>query len=265
MDNNLTIVVDSFDGYSDIWSTFFEVFKKNWFDCPYPLKLVSNKKSFYGIETINTGEETCWTDRTLAAIKQVDSKYVLLLLEDYLICNKVNNEKIREAVNFLEEREGKYLRLINIPKSRNNYGNDDFFKLYADEEYAVNLQAAIWDKDFLESSLKLYRGDAWSFEIGFLLCASAADHIVLNDCYGMLNDPLHIRNGVLKGKWFPSTIRFFEKNDIHISWKERGKLTIIQVIKYNLSVWLKDRMSYNMRKKIKKFLTLIGIKFVSDI
>ena len=237
----LTIVVDSFDGYSDLWSCFFSVFKKQWFDCPYDIKLVSNYKKYDGIDTITVGEETCWSERTLKAIKQVDTEYVLLLLEDYLFGEPVKNDEIEKALSFMKKEGARYLRLTNIPPSRFSKG-EEFFPLYADEEYAINLQAAIWEKSFLIESLEKYSGNAWEFEIGFLRIAVNSEHVVLNDCYGMAKDPLHVRNGVLKGKWFPKEIKYFTKQGIDISWQDRGKLPFIQMSKYYVSVWLKNRL-----------------------
>ncbi len=260
----LTVLVDSFDGYSDLWPCFFSVFQKHWTSCPYEVKLVSNHKKFEGIDTINVGEETCWSNRTLKAIEQIETKYVLLLLEDYLFGKPVDNHDIENALAFMEKENAKYLRLTNIPKSRFN-NQDSIFPLYTDEEYAVNLQASIWEKTFLMESLKKYHGNAWEFEIGFLKSAVKSEHTVLADCYGMAEDPLHIRNGVLKGKWFPKEIKYFTKQGIDISWQKRGKLSFTQIAKHNISVGIKNILSYKMRKRIKAFLKKIGVKFTSDL
>ncbi len=260
----LTIVVDSFDGYSDLWACFFDIFKKHWKDCPYEIKLVSNHKKYNSIDTITVGDEICWSDRTLKAIKQVKNDYVLLLLEDYFFGQKVENKDIKNAIDFMKKNQAKYLRLTNIPKSRFNE-KDNFFQLYCDEEYGVNLQASIWDKRFLIESLEKYPGNAWEFEIGFLKSAVTAKHVFLDGCYGMAKDPLNIHNGVLKGKWFPKEIKYFSKLGFDIPWEKRGKLSLMQSIKYYISIGLKNKLSYNARKKIKKVLKKIGVKFVSDL
>lgn len=260
----LTVLVDSFDGYSDLWEIFFDVFNKQWADCPYKTRLVSNYKKHDGIDTISVGEEICWSDRTLKAIGEVDTEYVLLLLEDYLFGKKVQTAKIEEALAFMIKQGGKYLRLTNIPKSRFSCG-EDFFPLYADEEYGINLQAAIWRRDFLEESLKMFPGNAWEFEIGFLKSAVSAEHEVLDKCYGMAEDPLNIHNGVLKGKWFPKEIRYFSKLGLDISWEERGKLSFFCLTRYNLSICLRNILSNKMRKRIKNVLKKLGVKFASDL
>ena len=260
----LTIVIDSFDGYSDLWPCFFEVFKKHWVDCPYKVKLVSNENTYAGVDTICVGPETVWSERTEKAIRQIDTEFVLLLLEDYLFGEPVKTQKVADALRFLMEKNGKYLRLTNYPKSRFSDG-ELYFPLYEDEEYGVNLQAAIWRKDFLLESLRRFPGNAWEFEIGFLKSAVVAEHHVLADCYGMSEDPLHVHNGVLKGKWFPKEIRYFSNIGIVIPWQARGKLSPVQVVKYQLAVGVKARLSNKTRKKVKSILRKLGMRFVSDL
>jgi len=70
---------------------------------------------------------------------------------------------------------------------------------------------------------------------------------------------------VLKGKWFPKEIDYFTRQGIDISWKERGKLSFGQMTKYYISVGVRNKLSYKMRKRIKAILKKFGMKFVSDL
>lgn len=265
MENSFLILVDSFDGYQDLWKPFFEIFKLKWDKCTFPIKLVSNHQTFESIETITTGDEVCWSERTLKALEQVDEEYILLLLEDYFIGKTVDNEYIDSIIKFMKRENARYIRFTNIPVSRNNPNKDQIFRLYADEEYAVNLQASIWKKEFLIESLLKYPGNAWDFELGFLKQTINSKHIYLDGCYGLHNDPLDVKNGVLKGKWFPSTIRYCKGNGVDINWQNRGKLPWTKLIKYYVSISIKEKLSYKNRKILKKILKKIGFKFVSDL
>lgn len=261
----MIILVDSFDGYSDIWPAFFSIFKRYWPDCPYNIRLVSNNKDFEGVNVIKTCDEVSWSDRTLKAVEQLEEKYVLLLLEDYLLGEEVDSEIISDCLDFIEDNNAKYLRLTNIPASRFSSDDENIHLLYEDEEYAVNLQASIWDRDFLIEALKKYSGNAWDFELGFLSEAVNAEHLKLDGCYALKKDPLSIHNGVLKGKWFPSALRYYKHRGIEIEWKNRGKLSFKESFKYNLKVFVKNSISYNTRIRIKGLLKKLGVKFVSDL
>lgn len=265
MKEELVILVDSFDGYSDLWPTFFLFFDKNWKDCPYKLKLVSNFKNYQGIETILIGEELSWSDRTYKAVLELNCEYVMLLLEDYFIGNKVNNNEIIRILNFMKHNDSRYFRLTNFPKSRNNKKKSDIFSIYEDEEYGVNLQASIWKKDFLLDVLKEVKGNAWQFELYFLKKTIESNHKPMQGCYGSVVDPLCIKNGVIKGKWYPSTLKYFGKSGIHIDTSKREILNLYEQIKYKLMIILKEHISYSLRKKMKKAATMLGVKFVSDI
>ena len=96
MDKRLTIMVDSFDGYSDLWPYFFELFHKYWTDCPYETKLVCNLKD-YDEKLIKVGEEKDWVTRTLSALTKISTPYVLLLLEDYFLSKPICNAQFEQV------------------------------------------------------------------------------------------------------------------------------------------------------------------------
>lgn len=263
MKRNMEILVASFDGYSDIWSTFVEIFKKNWPDCSYKIRMISNYLDCEGIDTIKTGEEVDWSTRMLKALNEVNEEYVLLLLEDYLIGKKVDSYSMRKILYSVIDEKMNYCRLTNFPRSRFTVPSEKYVPLYEDEEYAINLQAAIWKVSYLKDLLKKYPGNAWEFEVGILSESVKAEHVVLKGCYTMLEDPLNIVNGVLKGKWFPSAIKYFEKNGITIDTKNRKLLSRWQVIKYDGIQIVKNSISYDSRKKLKKIARVFGVKFMS--
>lgn len=264
MKKNMEIIVASFDGYSDIWGSFVKIFRKNWPDCPYNIRMVSNRLDCDGMDTIKTGAEIDWNTRVLKALESVNEEYVLLLLEDYLIGKRVDSSRIEEMMKLVNEKNMNYFRLTNFPKSRFTSYDDEYTCLYKDEEYAINLQAAIWKVSYLKKMLHKYPGNAWQFEVGLLSETIKSDHVPLEGCYTMLEDPLYIVNGVLKGQWFPSAIRYFAKQGVTIDTASRGSLTKGQVIKYEIVQLLKDSISYKTRKRLKKVAKKFGVKFVSE-
>ena len=264
---DLSIVVLSFDGYMDVWPYFFEAYKKFWADCYYPIYLVNNeaKVEFENVTVINTGKEIDWCDRARNAIKMIDTKYIVLLLDDYLIGEKVGNADIDQTMEFMVNNNVEYLRLINIPRYRGKevYSNG-FYNIYKNEEYGINLQASIWEKDFLLQGLNNSSGSAWEFEINYLRQAIASKCEPFSKCYVNTHNILDIHNGILKGKWFPNTIRYFQKIGINIDHNERGKLSFREVSSYSIRVFLKERIPYWLRKIIKRFLKRLGVKFISE-
>ena len=91
--HNLDILVISCDAYSDVWDAFFKSFHEQWTNCPLKLNLLSNNKSydFYKVNTIKVGEDISWSDNLLIGIKNLKNDYILVLLEDLLLYNKISN------------------------------------------------------------------------------------------------------------------------------------------------------------------------------
>ncbi|PFA66932.1 hypothetical protein CN378_12545 [Bacillus sp. AFS015802] len=263
----ISIVVLSFDGYRDVWPFFFEAFYKYWPDCEYPIYLVNNETevNYKNVHLIQTGKEINWCNRARKAIEQIDSDYVLLLLEDYLIGEKVKNSDLNQAMNFIVNNNVNYLRITNIPRKRAIKENSDqIYPIYKNEEYGVNLQASVWKKDFLLAKLKEVDGSAWEFEINFLKEAVDGNKEPLDDCFVSTANIIDIHNGILKGKWFPKTIRYFRKRGINIDYQYRGKLSIKEVISHNVRFYLRENIPNSLRKTIKKLLLKMGVKFVSQ-
>lgn len=265
-EDDLSVVVLSFDGYRDVWPYFFQAFTKYWGNCKYDKYLINNKAQieYENFKVINTGEEKNWCYRAKKGIEEVNSKYVLLLLEDYLIGSKVNNFNIIDAMNFIKDNDVRYFRITNIPHTRiKKEKNKAVYPIYENEEYGVNLQASIWNKKYLMEILDKVEGSAWDFEMYFLKEAVNGRNQPRNGCYVSIQNIIDIHNGVLKGKWFPNTIKYFSKKGILINTKERDRLSIVEVLNYNIRFNLRESLPYSTRKKIKKILVKCGVKFVT--
>ncbi len=108
--NNCTLVVCSCDRYEDLWFPFFEMFSINWANCPYPVVLNTESKSFshpkVSVKTqqlyINTATPP-WARRLIETLKKIDTEYVFLTLDDFFIVEPVNQSKIDECIGYMEK------------------------------------------------------------------------------------------------------------------------------------------------------------------
>lgn len=264
MDANMSILVLSFDGYSDVWDLFFQAKKRYWSDCPYTTRLVSNYITYQNVDTICVGVETSWSDRVLKALEEIKEPYVLLLLEDYLFATDVNTKRVEQALEYVRNNKLDYLRVVNIPPTRNATDkNESFVPIFFNEEYGVNLQASIWKTDYLRESVLRFSGSPWDFEVGFLSEAISADNRPMPNCYACPSDLFDVKNGILKGKWFSSSVRYFIKQGFVFDWTKRGKLSFRDEFTYKFRVFLKNHLDFKTRKFLKRIMTYLGVKFVS--
>src|SRR6056297_2308057 len=111
--NKCSIIVSSYDGYSDIWRPFFELFFRYWPDCPFPIHLITNKLTYpdQRVKSMQLGADEGWSSNLIKALKSIDSEYIIYLQEDYFLKGKVKNEDIYQALDIIEKEKAAYLRL----------------------------------------------------------------------------------------------------------------------------------------------------------
>ena len=266
MEKSISIFVISFDGYSDVWPVFFECKERFWNDCPYITYLVTNNKDCNEkCFVIKTGEETNWCDRVLKALDSVKEDAIIVLLEDYLIGSKINNEHFNNYVDFFQNGNANYLRLINIPRKHKSSEYDEIYPILKNEEYGISLQPAIWDKQYFKDVLLNVEGNrsAWEFEI-YLLKKCTDECIPISGCYGTKTNVLDIHNGVLKGKWFKNEVSYFRQKGILINTYDRGILKDKEYRSHLIRRTIRETLPPSIRKKIKRVLMKMNFKFVSN-
>lgn len=256
------IVVVSFDGYSDIWPVFAQGFNRFWSDRPFETYLVTNdaEPSFDKIKVVKTGEEISWSRRLRTALSQIDSEYIILLLEDYLLCKDVDNADVLRLVNFMKENSADYIRIAPIPRVKSDAPDNQPVPLPQDTLYGVNLQAGIWKKEYL---LALADGDisAWEFEARQ---KNGAPTQIKGNCYAVNYFPVKYLNGIIQGKWYPETVKAYKNLGIDIDTSKRGVMAKKDVIKDKLKRWIVRIVPPNTVRKIKPIAKKLGFHFVTD-
>src|SRR5882762_11753556 len=97
--NRLSIVVQTCDKYFDLWGPFYTLFGRYWHDCPFPIYHVSETKvlNLQKVTPVTTGNLE-WSARLLAALNQIESRYVLVLLDDYFLLKKVDDAQMQKCL-----------------------------------------------------------------------------------------------------------------------------------------------------------------------
>ncbi|MCX8008474.1 MAG: hypothetical protein N3A54_02085 [Patescibacteria group bacterium] len=90
------ILVLSCDKYSDLWDPFFDLFKRYWKDCPFPVYLGSNTKKYSdgSIKTILSGSPKDWSTDLLNIVDKIREEFLFIWLEDFLPCNSYRYKKV---------------------------------------------------------------------------------------------------------------------------------------------------------------------------
>lgn len=179
---DLTIIVPSCDKYKELWPLHFKFLFQYWSSLQttykdIPIILISNYESFEDprIRNIKVGRDIAWSNNLLEALKEVKTRYVLLLLEDYIITDPVPVDRLIEVLNLMKKDHAAYTEVFLEPglwdgtmhasakgvmlrKSVSRYKNDSL-----EGRYRASLQACIWNVQDLKKTLR--KGEnAWQFE-----------------------------------------------------------------------------------------------------
>ena len=168
---NLSILVASYDKVQDIlklWDN--KIYKKNTklfkkFNLYYGLNFKSQNK----LQTFNKNflysEQHNWGSSVEEWINQIDSKYILILLDDHIIKN-FSIKSLESILKDIKKNKVLYAPLTygtNI--LRNMIDIKNFIKgRVLDGKYSINLQPAIWEKSLILRLLK-ETTNPWDFEI----------------------------------------------------------------------------------------------------
>lgn len=102
---NITFLVNSCDKYSDTWTPFFTLLKKNWpgFDLPVVLNTETKDYSFEGINltVCNIPGAKTWSERFLNVLDRISTDYVLVFLEDFFIEDTVNVQEFNRCLEYM--------------------------------------------------------------------------------------------------------------------------------------------------------------------
>jgi hypothetical protein len=168
----IAILIPSCDKYSDLWQPFTQLLFKYWPElnnvhANVPIYLTSNQESFTHprIKNILIPAETNWSDSMRTALQQINSQYVLILLEDYLLKQPVKNQDFWAEFAIMRQLNAAYLQVgdwVAFIDNSSAYPHN----IKAKQQFGElrnNLNAAIWDREMLLSLLKSGE-NAWEFE-----------------------------------------------------------------------------------------------------
>lgn len=260
-------VIMAWDGYSDIWEDFFNLMDKYWKDINMPIYFVDLKKdiSIEKVKTIKCGESMSWSGRLRYVLNQIETKYVYLVIEDFFYCKKVDNIKFDNAVKCMEKYDIKYYRLVGYPHSRGNFNDIKGLKCINRRlESGINLQAAIWNREFLLEIIGDNDINAWEFEYNQTLRSRNSDKGLLEKCVADTTKIVKYRNEIIKGKHNLFSVMYFKIKGYDIDTTDRAIMSLGETICFYLRFYgyrvIPNRFKISARKILRKF----GMKFIDD-
>lgn len=153
--NDIVLIVLSCDKYKGLWEPFFTLLKKYWSDCPFKTYLISENPDYPSIEGISE-KDPSWASRLKNALKKIEEPYIFLMLEDYLLTEKVDTKRVLKLFEVMKKENILHLGLtpflhpVELPQFK------DYLDLIeaTEDPFRFNVQAGIWDKEVFMRILK---------------------------------------------------------------------------------------------------------------
>jgi len=163
MKSDTAILIAARDSYSDTWPAFFGLLFRYWPDCPYPIYLFSEGKTFpdprvlpllVSADTDRPWLEQ-WTSRMREGISRIGAERLIVLHTDYFLSEPIDTARIKRLDDLLRRDGIGCIRLCPVPPPKIAYPEDSSLGIIAkSDKYSVSFQAAIWKRGVLEFFLK---------------------------------------------------------------------------------------------------------------
>jgi hypothetical protein len=162
---SIPILVVSCDAYQDVWAPFFQLFFKHWLDCPLPVHLVSNTKTYNDdrVQSILVGEDIDYSSNLIKAVTQIEQDWLIFWVDDRPPVKPVNTTQLLKLIQSAQEQDVGYFRLLasNPPTLADT--TDEIGELPKKTPYRVSMTVALWKKSTLLKVLQAGES-AWDIE-----------------------------------------------------------------------------------------------------
>lgn len=271
MDNKSTevsILVSSPDSYNEVFKVFMNLFHKYWKDCKYDLILANNVMDYDDdkVNVINCGENAMsWCQRTVQAIKQTKSKYYIVITEDSLITDFIDTNEIEKIIQIMKSNSLVFYKLYPKPNASGKLylGIPHVHEIPKRQPYGLNLNTAIWERDYLLNCLGDGTLTGWDIEEKWLYEASIAPNESFSNCVVDDRNVLSTVHGVAKGKWLPKSLERLEAIGCKVDTGSRGVLSKKEEFVISARKKFNNISSPKLRKVIKGTLSKVGFKFTT--
>lgn len=229
--HNLTVVVNTCDAYHDVLGIFFHAWQDFWPDCPHPVVINTESRAYSHPARVHqhssSGGTDDWGARLRATLSSIDSEFVMMLYDDFILDAPVSQERVLQGLRLLQAQPSAVVTyLINTALPLSRTGTDDIFVPIKDRvDYRLNSAPSIWRKQALMDYTEV--GDTpWAWEV-FGTYRTWGDGRVfysLNPKQQDIYPYNHNKGGAIyRGKWVREVVeQVIGRYTLNIDWTLRG-------------------------------------------
>lgn len=224
--NTCSILIISCDKNVDLVEMNLKFLNINWADCPFDIYVGLEKLNYEanGVNVLNSNE-IYWSKRVKGYLRDIDSEYVFIILDDFIIEKPVSNNEIFDILEFLSTNNNvANMALASFPGEKFPEDNFKYFvKRKKKSNCLLNWQMGLWRTKTL-LNIMADKENPWESELlGSPRTASICDKdfYCLNDDKDM---PVVYDRGwlVVQGCWNRQEVqRFVDQYGIEIDVSRR--------------------------------------------
>lgn len=256
INKNITIVVNTCDAYQDVLKMFFAALTEYWPNLDIPIVINSEfieYKDHNAKTHVIDNASDAWGKRLISTLKSIDTEFVLMLYDDFILEDYVRISDIKQAEKLLINDLNAsvvYLMDTNLEvKEENNHNH--FLKVVDKCDYRLNSCPALWRRKDLLSFTGL-SDNPWAWEVfgSYRSATKTKLFYTLNKSFPNIFPYNQIKGGAIyRGKWVKEVVEN-------------------KILKYNLDINLdirgfSDLVVFEKRSLLWKIrFFLIGMKMI---
>lgn len=241
MNESCTVLVSSCDKYEDTWYPFFKLLTIHWPQLNFPIVLNTETKKFVfpslDIKTFSLFENEVnvpWGKRMISHLEKIETKYVLLMMDDFFLCKPVQHERVLQAIDQMEKSPDVacmsffYADFESKERDIKDHRFPQMVRRRKFASYKLNCQAGLWRTKDLIAFIRPHESP-WVWEtIGNMRSWRSNKHFycpekgseLIFDYFGGFR-----WSGIMRGRWYVNYVApLFEKYDIKINFSIRGEI-----------------------------------------
>jgi len=154
-----------------------------------------------------------WSSNFLKALENVKTKYVIIILDDYILNKQVDEKKLDEVLKFMRKTNGAYIQVgpegVNDGPAASGIEGVTVRSRFG--AYRTSLQACIWETEVLKWLLK--PGETiWEFE---KTGSIRSEGVMKKPFYLMVKDPIfEYLNAVDSRKYRKKVVEYINEQGI---------------------------------------------------
>lgn len=264
---DLAIVIPSCDEYVDVVDECLRYFHLNWSDCPFRILLITQSNLYDKDPTISsytTFENAKWADRMKKALEETNCRYILNMMEDAFISDRVSNQYTLNIIKYMQKNNINYYSASHF---KLRYTKDaivadfpDAVRIKRKAAYGINCLAEIWDRNELLRLINNGIKTGWDIERYFLAKSKVNDSGYYTGYLKDRNNWLNIVHSIYGGKW-TYDIKILEDKGFPVNIGDRPMMSLKEYRRGKIHHWCNQHLPPFVRAFIKKVMSRTGYKF----